>query len=51
MRARIRDRFSELHQQRTAAETELAQLTAAKTPRAADPAPLGELPCIEECAA
>jgi hypothetical protein len=45
MRARIRTRFAELHQQRTQAETELDQLTAA-TPRAADPALLDELPYL-----
>ena len=33
MRARIRDRFAELHQQRTQAETRLAELTAAKPTR------------------
>jgi hypothetical protein len=47
MRARIRDRFAELHQQRTQAETRLAALTAAK-PRAADPAILDELPHCED---
>jgi len=46
MRARIRDRFAELHAQRTAAETELDQLTQAKAPRAADPALLDELPYL-----
>jgi hypothetical protein len=45
MRTRIRDRFAQLHQQRTDAETELAQLTAA-TPRAVDPALLDELPYL-----
>jgi site-specific DNA recombinase len=45
MRARIRTRFAELHQQRTQAETELDRLTAA-TPRAADPALLDELPYL-----
>jgi hypothetical protein len=45
MRARIRTRFAELHQQRTQAETELAQLTAV-TPRASDPALLDELPYL-----
>ncbi len=43
MRARIRDRFAQLHRQRTQAETELANLTAT-TPKAADPALLDEIP-------
>jgi hypothetical protein len=43
MRARIRDRFTELHTQRQQAETRLAALTTA-TPKAADPALLDELP-------
>jgi hypothetical protein len=47
MRVRIRDRFAELHTQRTHAETELAQLTATK-PRAADPALLDELPYLDD---
>jgi hypothetical protein len=47
MRARIRDRFAELHTQRTEAETRLAALAAAK-PRAADPAILDELPYCED---
>jgi DNA invertase Pin-like site-specific DNA recombinase len=47
MRARIRDRFADLHQQRTEAETRLTALTAAK-PRAADPAILDELPYCED---
>jgi hypothetical protein len=47
MRARIRDRFAELHHQRTEAETRLAALTAAK-PRAADPAILEELPYCQD---
>jgi site-specific DNA recombinase len=47
MRARIRDRFAQLHAQRTDAETELAQLTAA-TPRAVDPALLDELPYLDD---
>ena len=47
MRARIRDRFAELHHQRTQAETRLAALTAAK-PRAADPAILDELPYCQD---
>ena len=47
MRARIRDRFAELHTQRTQAETRLAALTAAR-PRAADPAILDELPYCED---
>jgi site-specific DNA recombinase len=47
MRARIRDRFAELHTQRTEAETRLTALTAAK-PRAADPAILDELPYCED---
>ena len=47
MRARIRDRFAELHQQRTQAETRLAELAAA-TPRAADPALLDELPYCQD---
>jgi site-specific DNA recombinase len=46
MRARIRDRFTELHTQRTAAENRLAALTAA-TPKAADPGILNELPYCE----
>jgi site-specific DNA recombinase len=45
MRARIRDRFAELHTQRTQAETELDALTTAR-PRAADPALLDELPYL-----
>jgi len=45
MRARIRDRFAELHTQRTKAETELDALTATQ-PRAADPALLDELPYL-----
>jgi hypothetical protein len=47
MRARIRDRFADLHQQRTQAETRLTALTAV-TPRAADPAILDELPYCED---
>ena len=43
MRARIRERFTQLHHQRTDAETKLAALEAA-TPRAADPAILDEIP-------
>ena len=43
MRARIRERFAQLHAERTTAETLLAALAAA-TPRAADPAILGEVP-------
>ena len=47
MRARIRDRFAELHQQRTEAETRLAAITAAR-PKAADPDILDELPYCED---
>jgi site-specific DNA recombinase len=43
MRARIRDRFAQLHDQRTTAETELAALTATQ-PKAADPGLLDEIP-------
>jgi site-specific DNA recombinase len=43
MRARIHDRFAQLHTQRTTAETELAAI-AATQPRAADPAILDEIP-------
>jgi site-specific DNA recombinase len=46
IRARILDRFAELHTQRTAAENRLTALTAAK-PRAADPDLLDELPYCE----
>jgi hypothetical protein len=46
MRARIRDRFAELHAQRTQAETELSRLTQASAPRAANPALLDELPYL-----
>ena len=45
--ARIRDRFAELHTQRTQAENKLAELTAAK-PRAADPDILEELPYCQD---
>jgi hypothetical protein len=47
MRARIRDRFAELHDQRQHAETQLAALAAA-TPKAADPAILNELPYLDD---
>jgi hypothetical protein len=47
MRARISDRFAQLHQQRTEAETRLDALTAAK-PKAAHPASLDELPYCED---
>ncbi len=43
MRARIMDRFTQLHGERTAAETQLAALTAT-APKAADPAILEEIP-------
>jgi len=43
MRARIRERFAQLHAERTTAETRLAALAAA-VPRAVDPAILGEVP-------
>ena len=42
MRARIRDRFAQLHAQRTDAETRLAALVSAAKPKAADPAILDE---------
>jgi hypothetical protein len=45
MRARINARFAELHAQRTAAEAQLASITA-ETPRAADPSLLDELPYL-----
>ena len=45
MRARINTRFAELHAQRTAAETQLAALTAEK-PTAADSSLLDELPYL-----
>jgi hypothetical protein len=45
MRARIRDRFAELHTQRTKAETELDAFNATQ-PSAADPALLDELPYL-----
>ncbi len=45
MRARIRDRFAELHDQRQQAETQLAALTTA-TPKAADPDLIDELPYL-----
>ena len=47
MRARIRDRFAQLHDQRTQAENKLAAL-AASSPRPADPAILDELPYAED---
>jgi hypothetical protein len=43
MRARINERFAQLHTQRTTAENQLAAL-AAEQPRAADPAILDEIP-------
>jgi hypothetical protein len=43
MRARIRDRFAQLHHDRTQAEDQLATLTATQ-PRAIDPAILDEIP-------
>ena len=43
MRGRIRARFADLHAEREQLDTQLAAL-AASTPRAADPALLGELP-------
>jgi len=43
MRARIRDRFAQLHTQRTDAETQLDTLTATQ-PKAIDPAILDEIP-------
>jgi len=43
MRARITERFTELHNQRTHAEDQLTALTT-RTPRAADPAILDEIP-------
>jgi hypothetical protein len=43
MRARISERFAQIHTQRTEAETKLAALSAL-TPRAADPAILNEIP-------
>jgi hypothetical protein len=43
MRARINERFTQLHTERTAAEAKLAALTA-EQPKAADPAILDEIP-------
>jgi site-specific DNA recombinase len=47
MRARITDRFAELHHEREHAQAELATLQA-ETPKAADPALLEELPLAGE---
>jgi hypothetical protein len=44
MRGRIRQRFAELHEERTQAEASLAELTASQ-PRAYDTAILGKIPC------
>jgi hypothetical protein len=43
MRARINDRFAQLHAERTAAEDQLTALTA-QQPKAADPTLLDEVP-------
>jgi hypothetical protein len=47
MRARINERFTELHAERTAAEAKLAAL-ADEQPRAADPAILDEVPYADD---
>jgi hypothetical protein len=47
MRARIRDRFAQLHSERTQAETELTNLERA-IPMAANPAILDEIPYADD---